>query len=227
MAGLFGSIPNGKKASLVILWKKKPREELTFHFNPEKYNITRSITWTPQEAKGKDMPISEFKGGGASTTSLDLTFDTALEGGTKDVRSDTKKLWNATMIEENNLDLKTQTGEPPHVIFIWGTSWHYEAVITSIAEDFVLFNASGTPIRSTVKLGLTQVVDSKKAAKQNPTSGGIPGNIYTVREGDRLDLIANQFYSKPMMWRDIAEYNNINTPSQLIPGMKLIIPPTS
>ncbi|HEX2914633.1 MAG TPA: LysM peptidoglycan-binding domain-containing protein [Chloroflexia bacterium] len=219
----FSNIPSSKKATIVIK-KKTGDETLTCHFNPEKYTITRTIGWQQQSIKGQNVPPSEFTGGGPSKMDLNLLFDTSFETTAKDVRTDTKKLWDATRVETDSNDTSNK-GQPPHIVFIWGRSWTFEAVITSLSEEFILFNEDGIPIRSNIRIQLTQVKDDTSFGKQNPTSGATPGKVYTVREGDRLDLIAAQYYKKPMLWRYIAEHNDIDNPRQLVPGQQLIIPP--
>ena len=224
MSTNFSDIKTADKATIKILWKNKAQETLTCHFNPEKYTITLTIGWQPQAVKGENTPVTEFTGGGPSTTSLTLLFDTSLEATATDVRTVTKKLWEATRIETGGSDaLKT----PPNIIFSWGTNWAYEAVITSLSEEFIYFNRDGIPLRSNVSLGLQQIKDDDSFGKQNPTSGAIEGDIYIVREGDRLDLIAAKAYHKPGMWRSIAEYNGIDNPADLRPGSRLVIPPVN
>lgn len=45
------------------------------------------------------------------------------------------------------------------------------------------------------------------------------------REGDRLDLIANEFYKDPRLWWIIAEANNLGKGSFAVqPGIQLRIP---
>jgi nucleoid-associated protein YgaU len=46
----------------------------------------------------------------------------------------------------------------------------------------------------------------------------------TVREGDRLDLIAADEYGDPTLWRPIAQENNLASPRQLAVGSVLVIP---
>ena len=49
-------------------------------------------------------------------------------------------------------------------------------------------------------------------------------DIYVIsQEGDRLDLLANQFYGNPTLWWYIAQANNIST-MHLEPGTSLRIP---
>ncbi|MDX2298430.1 MAG: LysM domain-containing protein [Xanthomonadaceae bacterium] len=50
--------------------------------------------------------------------------------------------------------------------------------------------------------------------------------IYQVREGDRLDALANRFFHDPRKWWLIADANpDVLTPEQLlVPGRQLRIP---
>ncbi len=217
-------LPKDKKATIVIK-KKSGDVTLTCHFNPTDYAVSRSVSWTPRKIAGQDQPAFDFGGGAANTMSLKLLFDTSLEAeGPKDVREYTSLLWDSVYIDRDDKNAATNTGQPPHIIFIWGKTWSFEAVVTQMSQDFVLFNEDGVPMRSNVTLSLTQVKDDRSFGKQNPTSGGVPGQVHIVREGDRLDLLAAQYFEKPTMWRKLAEHNNINNPRHLTPGQRLIIP---
>lgn len=224
MPSIFGKIPSDKKASIIIK-KKSGDVTLSCHFNPDTYTVNRSVSWQFQPIIGGNVPTAEFKGGSNSTTSLKLLFDTTGEEAVTDVRDHTKKLWDATKIDQDAKNTTTNQGEPPHVVFIWGRSWSFEAVITSLSEEFVLFSEEGVPLRSNVNLSLTQVKDDTSFGRQNPTSGATPGRVHTVREGDRLDLISAQYYKKATHWRYIAEQNGIDNPRQLKPGQRLVIRP--
>jgi nucleoid-associated protein YgaU len=50
---------------------------------------------------------------------------------------------------------------------------------------------------------------------------------YTVKQGDRLDLLSNQFYHSPRKWWLICDANpDVMYPDELLkPGRVLIIPP--
>ncbi len=216
---------SSKKATIILLKNGgKVREEIKCLFNPDQYTISRSAKWEVTKQKGKDQPGLEFKGGDSAEMTLKLLFDTTLTGA-KDVREYTKSLWEAVCVDKGTT--KPGTGgkaEPARVMFTWGNTWSFEAVVTNISQDFILFNDEGVPLRSNVTLKLKQSVDDRTFGKQNPTSGGISGNIYVVRDGDRLDLIANEYYQKPMLWRYIAEHNDIDNPRELSAGQRLIIP---
>lgn len=49
--------------------------------------------------------------------------------------------------------------------------------------------------------------------------------VYTVKEGDRLDLIAEKIYNNPTKWWLIADVNNMISPfDKLEVGKTLLIP---
>jgi nucleoid-associated protein YgaU len=197
---------------------------LTCLFNPTDYTISRGVNWNAEDVKG-NTPKYSFTGVGKTTLSLKLLFDTSLEAHKKDVRTAyTDKLWKAARIKNPEAGV-AERKEPSHVLFTWGNTWSFEAVITNISQSFTLFLEDGTPIRSEVTLSLEQVKDSGTFAKQNPTSYGTPGKIHLVQQGDRLDLLAQEYYKKPVLWRHIAEYNEIDNPRNLVPGQHLLIPP--
>lgn len=52
----------------------------------------------------------------------------------------------------------------------------------------------------------------------------IPGREFEIQEGDRLDIIAEQLYGDPSLWKALALYNNINYFFDLKPGMIIKLP---
>ena len=46
-----------------------------------------------------------------------------------------------------------------------------------------------------------------------------------VQPGDQLDFIAAQLIGKPADWRKLADFNGIDDPRRLEPGVVLLIPP--
>jgi Contractile injection system tube protein/LysM domain len=221
-----GNAGTNPTKAIITIKKSAGDETLTCFVNPTEYTMTKSNNWTKKPILGKDVPSWVFAGGEATVATMELLFDTTIEDGEKDVRKRyTNKLWDAMYTDTNKKDAVTQKSEPPRVIFSWGSTWSFEAVITNMSQKFILFQGDGTPTRSLVNLTLTQVTDSRTFAKQNPTSGSLPGRLHVVRDGDRLDLLAQEFYQKPMLWRYIAEHNDIDNPRNLVPGQRLFIPP--
>ena len=151
---------------------------------------------------------------------MQLFFDTyAKEGAPQDVRKEyTGAIWEMMKIDTSLSDLnskpgqpsKNKKGRPPVVVFQWGSTWSFKAVITSIKERFTLFLPDGTPVRSTLDVTFQQVQDKDQHPPTNPTSGGVGGErVWSVSEGDTLAWIAYKEYGDANRWRLIADANRL------------------
>ncbi|MDD1725056.1 MAG: hypothetical protein LUQ07_08000 [Methanospirillum sp.] len=79
------------------------------------------------------------------------------------------------------------------------------------------------------KTGVYCPVDSRGETHQVKRTRRIPAVtgtlIHTVRETDRLDLLAYTYYKDPTKFWLICDANNVMHPSDLlVPGKKIIIP---
>ena len=199
--------------------------EVEVMFRPKEFSFSKNNQWEPAKAVGLAMSPPQFKGGQPMSMTLELFFDT-YEDKDKDVRNRTKELWTMMGIPENNKHPNTQKGQPPYVRFIWGSLSSFTAIITQMSQKYTLFLSNGTPVRSTVTITLQQAKDDNHYPFQNPTSGG-PGDmlVHTVTEGETIDWIAYQVYGNANAWRHLAAYNNLEDPSRLAPGQRLLVSP--
>jgi nucleoid-associated protein YgaU len=193
-------------------------------FNPKEYSFGKQNSWTVGQTSGANVPQLEFGGGQPATLQMQLFFDTYVKG--TDVRkTHTDAIWELMLIDESLKDPKNQKGRPPKVRFQWGTSWSFDAVITSLTQKFTLFLADGTPVRATLDVTFQQVKDEKLFPRQNPTSGGRGGErLWTVNDGDTLPLIAYKHYGDPNKWHFIADINRLTNVRRLTPGTVLVLP---
>ncbi len=98
---------------------------------------------------------------------------------------------------------------PPLARFVWGT-FIYTGFVTNVREQYTLFSPEGFPIRAYVTVTFTSSLNRLSAAKKSNATAS--RKFWTVKSGDRLDLIANRIYNDPGGWRPIAEENNIERP---------------
>jgi nucleoid-associated protein YgaU len=129
------------------------------------------------------------------------------------------------MVDKKLKDKKNKNGRPPRVLFQWGETWSFEAVINSVKQQFTLFLSTGTPVRATLDITFQQVTDTAQLRPQNPTSGGVGGErVWRVSAGDTLAWIAFREYGDSTMWRLIADANRLTRVRELTPGTMLVIP---
>jgi hypothetical protein len=209
------------------------QDVVEFMFRPTELTFSKSVQWNQsndlrQAKRGRNLPPPDFRSGDPITLELNLLFDTYdVSGDSKvDVRSQTKKLWDMALITQSRQVNQTTLGSPPKVRFSWGSGEPLIAVITSISETFILFLPDGMPVRSRIKIALRQADDVGKFPGQNPTSGG-PADmrVHTVTTGETIDQIAYEAYGRSSAWRHVAAVNNLEDPSHLEPGRRLLLTP--
>ena len=185
-----------------------------------------------------DEPLL-FTGGGVTELDLDLLFDVTIEGSTirtEDVRDLTRPLWQ---LAENAL---TEVGvaRPPLVRFVWGKAWNFPGVVAAIAERFDLFQSTGVPQRSWLRMKMKRVDDRDMPGKLPaqpddllpelpadtapdglPTLGDfpLPGEGYDPQRLEgydgayvRFDLLAFLRNGDPATWRQEAAARGVIDP---------------
>lgn len=231
-------------------------ERIACLLNPESVVIRRTAGVRQRHSFGGSLSGTEladdallFTGGGMTEMFLNLLFDVALADparNIKDVRALTSPLWK---LAENASASKTY-GEPPRVRFVWGKSWNIPGVVASVSEHLDYFDATGTPLRSWLRMRFLRVIEPlaestvkapppppvdqtlvAQLAQDNQKLTKNPADeikIHTFAAGDRLDQLVRQqygFYGHPGLWHLIASYNNISDPLNIAPGTILQFPP--
>lgn len=188
-------------------------------FNPESYSISKSVNWgPPKKSNGEEgkterqvnAPTVEFQGGGSRQLTLELFFDvTEKVGENVDVRQETNKIVALTRIERDQ-------GRPRVCEVTWGdapqgSDFPFIGVITSLTQNFTLFNRNGTPLRANLSVTflefLARLVDKRQTDPELTTR--------IIKRGDTLSNIAAQVYSNPKLWRIIAQANQLDDPRNL------------
>jgi len=176
-------------------------EAISVMFNPKEYSV--SHTASLQTEPETDTSNPSFNGLTLDDYVVVLIFDSY------EKKSDVRKLTG----EIQKLAMPTVEGtkrkKPPVCLFVWG-SFTYKGIIYKITQKFTLFLSDGTPVRAELTVTFKSVMTPEEYAKNM----GIEAcrKVWTVKSGDRLDLIANKALKNPALWRRIAEENNIDSP---------------
>lgn len=158
---------NGQLVKASIKPVNPAGEAIEFMFNPKEYTLSKTANWPEAGSSTSDAGQKNFTGGQGATLSLQLFFDTYLHrrGGSldtvEDVRVHTDRLWQLLHIDQQTKDPKTDKSRPPEVLFQWGSTWHFKAVIKSMQQQFTLFMPNGMPVRAMVTLELQQSEDAR------------------------------------------------------------------
>jgi hypothetical protein len=212
------------KANILIMDGMRTGQMVPCMFRPKEYSIAKQNRWQPGEVKGRGVPQMEFKGGGSSSLTMELFFDTYEKG--EDVRQYTNQVFQLMAIDPLLIDPTTAKGRPPMVRFQWGPVISFKAVITNLTQKFTMFMSDGTPVRATLTVTFQETEEFGSFPAQNPTTASRPGyKTRVVREAENLDWIAFEEYGDSNLWRYIADVNGIENPRKLMPGQVLSILP--
>jgi hypothetical protein len=213
------------KASLTLLEPKQGGggstiEEITFPFNPKEWAITHAAEWKTETTK-KGTPPPEFKGPKPASASVEVFLDESDKDG-GDISTTVEKL--KKLVAPDPSSVSGNRPSAPHVLFKWGKAIQFKGYVDSVAVKYTMFRGEGTPIRGTVTVAMKEFPEP--AAKQNPTSGSMPGHrSHRVVAGDSLASIAYAEYGDAGSWRRLAEANDIDDPLRVRDGAVLHIPP--
>lgn len=154
---------NGPLVKAVIK-SRETSEYVECLFNPKEYQVQKTNNWGPADNSTKDAHDLTFSGGSGAKLSMQLFFDTYLRDDqttVQDVRKHTDKLWQLMNIKPNLTDPKTKKGRPPKVVFMWGKNWLFDAVITSMQQQYTLFMPDGMPVRAMVTVEFQEALEHK------------------------------------------------------------------
>ncbi len=192
------------KAKITILDGPNARDEIEVMFNPSDYSVVSTAQLDDKNKKDitfKSVNIEDF--------TVKLIFDTYekhknVESG-KDVRKLTENITRIMMPFKEGKKGK----RPPVCLFSWG-KFAYKGIISKIDQKFILFLPDGTPVREE----LTVIFKSVMTAEEYAKNMGLEAcrKVWTVKSGDRLDLIADSELKDAFLWRKIADENQIEDP---------------
>lgn len=183
-------------------------------FNPTQYQLDRGAQVASMATLGMNKPVPQHAHGDARTLTVDLFFDTYESG--VPVTDVTDRIYGL-------MDVTTR-GRPRWCVFAWGT-FRFPCLVERVGGRFTLFLPDGTPVRATLSVTLREHHPEDEQARESPTAGGDHARTHTVRSGDSLAGISNEWYGVPTDWRTIAQANEIDHPLRLSPGVPLTVPP--
>ncbi len=210
--------------SAAIDTERKIPAVIPVQFNPTEYTLTKGANIAEIAIPGIDAPILQFVAGQTEKLTLDLFFDTTLEGGlgtdAKDVTVYTNRVYQL-------VKMQPKTHAPPRIRFIWGQGLSFVAIVESVSQKFTLFAPNGVPLRATLSVSFREYKTLEEQLKELNLQSADHTRRHAVVFGDTLEGIAAREYGDPALWRLIAESNasRIPNPLRLQPGMILDLPP--
>ncbi len=180
-------MPDGPLIKARIQTIEGPHLEVECLFNPKEYLIQRSNSWGPVENSKTNASDLTFSGSSGAKLSLQLFFDTYLRSGDgkgaaqtpQDVRVYTDQLWQMMNIQ-GVFKTETDKSRPPRVLFSWGKNWLFNAVITTMQQQYTLFTPSGMPVRAMVTAEFQESLEHLSLMAANSASEAISAGLRTA-----------------------------------------------
>lgn len=190
-------------------------------FNPEQYNISRSVSYSKVQVPGLNSPILQFSSGQQTTLSLSLYFDTQNGyiplGTEEDVHLLTAPVMKALWIDG-------QLHAPPKAVFCWG-SFSFFGVIVDAKQSYTVFLPSGKPVRSKLDLTFEYAESPDASDKESPFESPDRTKARILEQDGALWRLAHSEYGDAGLWRNIAVANGIHNPRKCPAGTMLKVPP--
>jgi nucleoid-associated protein YgaU len=198
----------------------KVGQPITFQFNPKEYTVQKKAEWERKPAPGaKKAVMPHYKGAGPATITLEMLIDGYEKQ--KDISSQVKALFE--LVKPTDEAVGKQKPSPNWVLFGWGSKSGDPYLVSSVQVKYTMFSSQGAPLRAVCTIALEEL--PIQAAKQNPSSGARTSmRSHLVVGGDSLASIAYAQYGDPAKWRAVADANDVDDPSRLLPGSRFLIP---
>jgi nucleoid-associated protein YgaU len=199
-------------------------KDVDFQFNPSQLVLSKSAQWTTRIApKFRFAATPQFNGAEPYTLQIQILLDSSMKPSGTMVQDEVEALLSCCEVTSKSIAAEQPC--TPWVFFQWGSfsTASFIAYVNSVQATYTLFNPSGTPIRATCDLTITQIPQVTKG--QNPTSGSLESSrTHRVAVGDTLASLAWREYGDATTWRAIARANDIDDPMRLQVGTELLIP---
>jgi hypothetical protein len=129
---------------------------------------------------------------------------------------------------------------PPICTFIWNAKFPganmyksygsnrrmgFRCIVDSVKHKYTLFNPAGIPLRATINLSLREYRSLDQQLFELNKNSPDRTQFHMLAEGEDLSQLAGRHYYDPVVWRTIANANNIEDPRRLRPGAFLRLPP--
>jgi nucleoid-associated protein YgaU len=192
--------------------------QIAVQFNPEEYTVNKDNNFAAQAIPGLPSPLVQFVNGNQRTVEMELLFDTwdTNSFAKADVRDLTRQITDL-------LDIDSSLHAPPVLKLTWA-SLSMLCVLSRVVQRFVMFEASGKPVRARLTCTFNEIIDPEQEAKALNLQTADYTKVHVVAERETLSSIAALLYDDPLAWRPIAIANRLDDPRAIAVGQQLRVP---
>lgn len=204
-----------------------PGEEFVVMFNPESYSLKYENKYQERQGVNTSGRQARYSMNKPGKLALKLILDDsgAIDLGTlglsakdRDVYKRVHKFLELTSYMDGEIH------EPKYLKLEWG-DLIFDCRLESVNVTYSMFNRAGRPIRAELDAAFVgDVEDSRRIREENKESPDLT-RVRTVKNGDRLPLMAGRMYGDPAYYIQVAVANKLNNFRRLRPGDVVFFPP--
>ncbi|RMG75954.1 MAG: peptidoglycan-binding protein [Bacteroidetes bacterium] len=200
----------------------RPSDADTFvaPINPERFSHRRTVRFNEEENASDKGDTAQNQGYGEDTVTFDLVFDGT--GAIPEVEDDV--VTYIEKLEKVAYDYESEIHMPRYLVMVWG-EFGFKCKLQSLSVEYQLFKPDGTPLRAKASLTLRGHLSPKARELKGDSRSPDLTRIRTIRQGDALPLLCQEFYGSPLYYLQVAEANSLSSFRDLEVGSQLIFPP--
>ena len=197
----------------------EPAKTFEVMFNPNTYTQKYEVEYEERQGQGDSGSPQVFGKIKPQEYAFEFLFDgTGTAADKVDVLDVVDKFLEVTG------KLEGEIHRPMYLKLSWG-SLLSKCVLKSAEVTYTLFKPDGLPLRAKVKATFAEnIEDALRVASERKNSPDLT-HRYTVKRGDHLSLLSQQFYGDPRYYLQIAAFNKLKNYRKLEFGQELRFPP--
>lgn len=202
--------------------------------NPEQYALNYKVKYDVKPASGSHGVQERFLASAPEELKLDWIID-----GTNTIYGYKFSDDSARTVSEQIQHLKSvvydMSGEihQPRFLKIMGLGIHqrgngdvtFDGILTDLLITYTLFAPDGEPLRAKISATFLDYRENKRRVLEEAKESPDLTHIRTVKDEEKLPLIAYQAYKDPTYHMEIAKVNNLTNFRKLTVGQELVLPP--
>lgn len=189
--------------------------------NPEKIKLERGIKYAEDRQLGSLNGSNTFVRYKPESLSFECIVDCT---GTVEGTKDNQHVKNIVKAIEERLYFYNSDAHRPSFVKVNYGDMVFRGQLKSMETEYSLFNESGIPFRSNLKITLTGYCSSDEEKKKNTKYSPDVSRLIVLKEGQTLASLCQDVYNNSLLVTEVARFNNLNGFRSVPAGTEILFP---
>lgn len=197
-------------------------DTITLMINPASLKLAKGIAYQEDKQLGSLNTSNTFEKYKPDTLAFDCIIDCT--GAVEGTKEKDKVKGKIEELEKHLFLYNSEAHRPSYVTIAYGEML-FKGQLTSIKEDYALFNNQGVPLRAEVKFEFSGFQSHAESKKSHTKLSPDMSRIIVLKEGDTLSALCHQIYGNALYVNEVARFNNLNGFRDVPAGTNVLFPP--